>query len=91
MGLFPIEWVKREKTTPSHRPRGASRPGPGQLSSGRGRPGKLKIFLKPPLDWEKTLINILNKCINILCKRFRSPDSVGSKCVPDIVAGFHCW
>jgi hypothetical protein len=30
-GLLPIEWVKREKTTPSHRPRGASRPGRGSL------------------------------------------------------------
>jgi hypothetical protein len=118
LGLLPIEWVKREKTTPSHRPRGESRPGrdslggknrgsgalarlpqgtgprtlrlkrnpslnsdnpihfrrdpmeeplpqdvlpragcrpgPGQLSSGKGRPGKLKIFLKHPLNWEKT-------------------------------------
>jgi hypothetical protein len=56
LGLLPIEWVKREKTTPSHRPREGCRPGPGQLSSGRGRPGKLKIFLKHPLDWEKTQI-----------------------------------
>jgi hypothetical protein len=31
MGLLPIEWVKREKTTPSPRPRGASRPGRDSL------------------------------------------------------------
>jgi hypothetical protein len=39
--------------------RAGCRPGPGQLSSGRGRPGKLKIFLKHPLDWEKTLFYFL--------------------------------
>jgi hypothetical protein len=33
---------------------------PGQLSSGRGRPGKLKIFLKHPLDWEKTRNNYID-------------------------------
>jgi hypothetical protein len=34
---------------------------------------------------------ILNKCINIPCKRFRSPDFIGLKSVPDIVAGFQRW
>ncbi len=33
----------------------------------------------------------LNKCITIPCKRFRSPDFIGLKSVPDIVAGFHRW
>jgi hypothetical protein len=35
--------------------------------------------------------SLLNKCINIPCKRFRSPDFIWSKSVPDIVAGFHRW
>jgi hypothetical protein len=33
----------------------------------------------------------LNKCIDIPCKRFRSPDFIGLKSVPDIVAGIHRW
>jgi hypothetical protein len=33
----------------------------------------------------------LNKCINIPCKRFRSPDFIGLKSVPDIFAGIHRW
>jgi hypothetical protein len=42
-------------------------------------------------DHRRILKSLLNKCINIPCKRFRSPDFIGLKSVPDIVAGIHRW
>jgi hypothetical protein len=49
-GLLPIEWVRREKKTPSPRPRGGIPPGAGQPRREKsGVPERRPGFRKAPV------------------------------------------